>query len=129
MTYCPKCGCQQEENAVEINGVKQCHTCKAYIKSDGSIAEQPMQILDSRDSKIDSPQNYIIAWAICVGLAFITGITLIPAIIVIVIAFVKFPDNTAVKILFWITIALIVIAVIAVVLLVATCVAACNSCV
>jgi len=128
MLYCPRCGCQRKQDDIRVNGISQCRDCKTYINSDGGIAKSDKEPPDPKPLKTDSPQNYIIAWAVCLGLALVTQITIIPAIVMIVIAFIKFPNHMAVKVLFRITMTVSILAVVAVIVLMAACIVSCSNC-
>ena len=118
MIYCPKCGCKQDRNAITLSSISQCYNCKIYINPDGSITRQTCEppgskVPDSQDVISDNPKKYIIIWAIGLALTPLILISYIASLVTMVIAFIKCPNSMAIKILFWITIGVTVLFLVA----------------
>ena len=158
MLYCPKCGGLREQDAKTVNGVSQCPNCKVYFNADGGMIGQSSEQPHYQDKKSGNPKTYIIIYAVLVALgpvlSFLTmllrgfgenltqttsspvsvsiSLASIGALITIVIGFIKCPDSRAIKVLFWITISYVIftilISVLVLVVCLATCGAAINSC-
>ena len=136
MDNCPKCNSQLEKDSnLIMDGWLRLHCpqCDFY------------HYIQTPQGKQDGSKTFIILYIFFAGvsallrtLPIVTGspvifsnisaVFSIGAVVTIVTGFIKYPRNRAIKVLFWITIALIALSVLLVVLLIIACMVACNDC-
>jgi hypothetical protein len=152
---CPKCYCQLDKvNLTE--GWLHCYCKRCHFSHEIPITHDnpiPHNIPLPHDNPTphntpipkDNAITYIIIYLVCVGVSFIlwsfpffalnnnisytfSVIFPIAALVAIVTGFIRHPKSRAIKVLFWITIALIAFAVISIVVAIITCIHTCATC-
>jgi hypothetical protein len=126
MDHCPKCQNQLDKLHL-TEGWLHCY-CKQCLFSHYIPIPK------------DNSTTYIIAFLVCVGISIIfmffpyalfqnlSGASRLGALAIIVTGFIKYPQSRAIKVLFWITMALIVLAVIIILVALAACAHAFRTC-
>ena len=145
MNNCPKCGYPLEEDSnLTKDGLMRYHCPQCLISHYVSVAQEEESDPISQDEEVeptsqdegDGPQICIIIYLICFGAGIImlrffplaTLILFIGALVSVVTGFIKYPQNKAMKVFFWLTIAQIILAAILVITLIIICNACTNAC-
>lgn len=97
---CKKCGFELKENWII------CPNCSTKINNNVSINNQ-QNVKNEKEEKV-----YLITFLISIPFLFIeqiSALAFLVALITIVTAFIKFPNNRSFKVLFWIFISIVAI--------------------
>jgi len=134
MRHCSKCNCQLNKEPYLTEDGWMCYDCPQCHFSHYVPVTQPHYTPEFRPQDKEGNGNiYIIIFSVCIGISIalaspISVIFFIGALVAIVTGFIKHPRNRAIKVLFWLTIALMILSVIATIILIITCINACADC-
>ena len=150
MKYCPKCYYQLElENDLKSeDGLQYCPKCNACINPEISAGNPKIYIIvylifvalslifpfalylfsnliNLKDTLLDiSVEFFLSGISVLSSLIFLFPIA---ALVTITTGFIKCPKSRAIKVLFWVTIGLIILSIIAIIILVISCVYTINT--
>jgi len=132
MSYCPKCNSQLDKEPYLTKDGWMCYDCPQCNSAYYLPATQPHYTPEPQDEE-GSSAVYIIIFLVCTMIS-ITLIGLhsrninmfiiffIGALVAIITGFIKHPRNRVIQVLFWLTIALVTLMVIAVIIFIIACI-------
>lgn len=127
---CEQCGTENLDNA------SSCKNCGKIFKENSKIVNTLDTQFDDnvqiQNTEASNQKKYINIFYTSILLSFLptplSFLGFFVAIITITIAKIKYPNNTTIKVMFWITIVTVIIGIIAITFLIQSCVNSISSC-
>ena len=128
---CEQCGAENLDNA------SYCKKCGKIFKEDSKIVNTLETQFDDdeqiQNTEANNQKTYIYIFYASILLSSflptpLSSLGFFVAIITITIAKIKYPNNTTIKVMFWITIVTVIIGIIAITFLIQSCVNSISSC-
>ena len=127
---CEQCGTENLDNA------SSCKNCGKIFKENSKIVNTLDTQFDDNEqiqnTESSNQKKYINIFYTSILLSFLptplSFLGFFVAIITITIAKIKYPNNTTIKVMFWITIVTVIIGIIAITFLIQSCVNSISSC-